>query len=238
MSLLATIRRSLCEAEALAVQRYGVERIEFGRNIPAQLAAAAAAIDGLLCHGAFGKTLREMRLTWPIEHFRDALRRGAWESLPDRKAWSDAQDIQPYSDESTFDRLGRSPFDFLLFECYRERRVPSSIFIASAALHYGADPDLMVDGPSTLLHDSALDGDCEFAKLLLDFGADVNLVFIPEERTPLMQAAVRGQADAVELLLARGADPTYCDFDGVSAISLAEQRGYLQIAEKIRRRMS
>ena len=237
MSLLSTIRSSLDEAEALAAQHFGVDRTEFRRSVQAQAAAAGAAINALFCHGAFGKSLREMRLSWSIEDFRDGMRRGAWECQSDRKGWTDAPGERLSDDSIMFDCLGYSPLDVLLFDCYRERENPSSIVIAGVALHYGATPDLMVQGPSALLHECALDGALEFARLLLDFGAEVNNVFIPEERTPLMQAALSGHADVVELLLSRGADPNYSAFDGVSAISLAVQYGHLEIAEKIRNRL-
>lgn len=49
-----------------------------------------------------------------------------------------------------------------------------------------------------------------------------------------MQAAVRGHADIIDLLLLRGADPNYSDFDGVSAISLAGQYGHPEVAALIR----
>lgn len=237
MSLLCTIRKSLDDVEVLAAQHFGATRADFRGSVQAQAAVAGAAIDALLCHGALGSSLRDMRRTWSIADFRDAMRRGAWESLTDRKGWTDGPGERSSNDESMFDCLGYSPLDVLLFDCYRDRENPSSIVIAAVALHYSASPDLMIDGPSALLHECALDGAVEFARLLLDFGAEVNKVFIPEERTPLMQAALRGHAALVDLLLSRGAAPNYSDFDGLSAISLAATNGHLEVAEQIRHRI-
>lgn len=156
MSLLSTIHGALDEAESLAAKRFAVDRAEFHPSVHAQ-AAAGAAIDALICQGAFGTSLRDMRLNWSIADFRDGLSRGAWESLPDRKGWIDAPGERSVDDQILFDSFGYSPLDVLLFDCYRDREHPRSIVIAHVALHYGAQPDLMVEGPSTLLHECALD---------------------------------------------------------------------------------
>ena len=48
----------------------------------------------------------------------------------------------------------------------------------------------------------------EIMAILIDHGADVNLQTERSDRTPLMLAAAFGFREAVELLLAHGADPT------------------------------
>jgi ankyrin repeat protein len=73
-------------------------------------------------------------------------------------------------------------------------------------------------------------------RLLVDGGADVN------ERqsggyTPLMSAAQNGDEDLTELLLARGADPTLEDDQGLSAVAHAEKAGHAALAARISSRV-
>lgn len=88
------------------------------------------------------------------------------------------------------------------------------------------DEDLGVDrlrqGMTLLMHASAA-GSCESARLLIDRGADVDIVS-PSGWTALMIASVQGHADVVRMLLDAGADPTIRSPRGLTAAELARDR--------------
>lgn len=74
-------------------------------------------------------------------------------------------------------------------------------------------------------------GDLSTVRLLLDKGADVNAVnrsssFRVENSTALMTTATWGQAEIVELLLRRGADPNLQDIHGRTALMIAAGFGW------------
>ena len=66
------------------------------------------------------------------------------------------------------------------------------------------------------------------AELLLQSGADVNLVDA-DGSTALIDACTAGQIDCVRLLLDHGADPNVLGFDGWHALSLAARVGRLDV---------
>ncbi|WP_372896087.1 ankyrin repeat domain-containing protein [Stieleria sp.] len=70
-------------------------------------------------------------------------------------------------------------------------------------------------------------------EILLDAGADINAVDNGEHWTALMMAAAEGQAEVVDVLLARGAKKDLVDIDGESAAYFARQNGHLKIAERL-----
>ncbi|MDV6031617.1 MAG: ankyrin repeat domain-containing protein [Phycisphaera sp. RhM] len=70
-------------------------------------------------------------------------------------------------------------------------------------------------------------------EILLDAGADINAVDNGEHWTALMMAAAEGQAEVVDVLLARGAKKDMVDIDGESAAYFARQNGHIKIAERL-----
>jgi ankyrin repeat protein len=72
---------------------------------------------------------------------------------------------------------------------------------------------------------AALMGHTEIAKILLEYGAEVDSK-ADDGRTPLMFAASKGNAELVALLLKSGADPALADKSGATAASLATQKGF------------
>jgi len=80
---------------------------------------------------------------------------------------------------------------------------------------------------------AALEGDLDLMRSLIESGEPVN-VQDQSGDTPLHLAVMRGDEKKVDLLLRAGADPTLCNHNGESALSLAES---LQAAEACARRI-
>ena len=82
------------------------------------------------------------------------------------------------------------------------------------------------------LHSAAAACSVVIARLLLERGAPVNA---PQGGgfTPLMEAALNGQMELIELLLSSGADPTLRDGDGQSAADHARSRGHENAARRL-----
>lgn len=68
------------------------------------------------------------------------------------------------------------------------------------------------------LHKIAFWGDVESARVLLDHGAHIDALG-EDGDTPLHRAVAAGQDEMVQLLLARGADPTLRNRYGVPALA-------------------
>jgi ankyrin repeat protein len=69
--------------------------------------------------------------------------------------------------------------------------------------------------------------------LLLDNGADVNIIDNNEKWSALMFAAAEGQVENVKILLKYGADWKLTDIDGDTAASFAAKNGHQQVAQII-----
>lgn len=93
-----------------------------------------------------------------------------------------------------------------------------------------SNPFLHPPGKETSLHLAALTGQVEIARLLLDFGADVNAN--DSGYDPLKYAAEGGFPEMLTLLLDRKADPdTAAKLDGNTALHLASTRGHVKAVE-------
>lgn len=73
------------------------------------------------------------------------------------------------------------------------------------------------------------DNDIESLERLLNDGADINAVKGSYNTTILMEAAVRGNLEIMELLLERGADVNIADKDGWTALMGAIVQGHLEL---------
>ncbi len=71
----------------------------------------------------------------------------------------------------------------------------------------------------------------EVAKLLLDFGANVNIVYAEKNESPLYVACEMGHVEIATLLLENGADETVADFGGLTPKDVALRSGFGAIAE-------
>lgn len=91
----------------------------------------------------------------------------------------------------------------------------------------------------TPLHEAAVRGEQEIAKLLLEYGADVNALGGQHQITSLHAAAAGGHFETVKLLLDAGADPGLRD-QGTSATAeeWAKFFGHPQISELLRTRIA
>jgi ankyrin repeat protein len=106
--------------------------------------------------------------------------------------------------------------------------------VAQLLLDRGADPNAWATGDLYVqpLHSAVAGGHDEVAALLIHGGADIDA---PQRHgyTPLMGAAQNGMAGTVQLLLARGADPSARNDDVLTAAELAERAGHDEVAATI-----
>jgi hypothetical protein len=81
----------------------------------------------------------------------------------------------------------------------------------------------------TLLHDMAQSGDVAKARLLLDHGAALDVIEDEYRSTPLGLAARWGRKAVVELLLARGANPSLGRSAWSTPLAWARKKGHAEI---------
>ena len=75
----------------------------------------------------------------------------------------------------------------------------------------------------------------EFARMLLNHGADINAMEDKLKSTPLGWAARFGNKDLAEFLLDRGADPNLAGVPWATPLAWAEKKGHTEIAEILRK---
>ena len=73
--------------------------------------------------------------------------------------------------------------------------------------------------------------------MLLERGASPRIADA-YQNTPLMAASKLGRFEIAKLLLAHGADPSYADEDGQTAVSCAVAHGFTALADLLRSRES
>jgi ankyrin repeat protein len=106
-------------------------------------------------------------------------------------------------------------------------------------LESGADPNNANWLGITYLHKAAWLGSLEFARLLIEFGADLNAIDEEYHSTPLGWAAKYGQAEMVRSLLDNGANPCLPEDQAwAKPLSWAERKGYADIAEMLASRLA
>lgn len=95
-----------------------------------------------------------------------------------------------------------------------------------------AEVDPNFGGEVTPLEVAVGEGDLEIVRLLLDAGADPNRE-VAEGFTPMMTAALAGDAEICRLLMEAGGDPRRVNDDGDTAIDLAENHGFDDLAAEL-----
>jgi ankyrin repeat protein len=124
---------------------------------------------------------------------------------------------------STVDKMGRTPLH-MAAEGYQ-------LTAATFLLEHGADVNAKDRNGGFTALDLALSSYhyIEMVRLLIDHGANVNTAST-QGVTPLMEAAMRNQKDAIALLLEKGADPNARDEKGNTALLWALMMGRLDSA--------
>ncbi|CAO3590163.1 unnamed protein product [Absidia cylindrospora] len=108
-----------------------------------------------------------------------------------------------------------------------------NISLLHLLIEKGASVDIADEDGETALLLAIRNGFVDGVKLLIETGhADVNHSEKINGVTPLMVAAIEGNADTVQLLLDGGADKTKVDVNGWAAHEHAIFRGYLDIGRK------
>jgi ankyrin repeat protein len=107
--------------------------------------------------------------------------------------------------------------------------------IAAFLLDNGMRPNHMNWHHVTLLHDMAHEGDIPKARLLLDHGADINVVDEEYRSTPLGLAARWGRREMAAFLLERGADPNKSGASWSTPLAWARKKGHADIEADLRR---
>lgn len=103
---------------------------------------------------------------------------------------------------------------------------------ATYMMEKGMNPDTMSWQHVTILHDMAQKGFIDKAALLIQYGADMNLIDEAYQSTPLGLAARWGQTAMVHYLLKQGADLNKAGASWATPLAWAKKKGHSEI-EKI-----
>ena len=109
--------------------------------------------------------------------------------------------------------------------------VNGSTRMIARLLDAGADPNLPNPEGETPLMTAARTGDAASIETLLNHGAEVDAVEAWRGQTALMWATAQNQVDAVEALLAAGADPNARSGRGFTPVLFAAREGHVDVLE-------
>ena len=99
-------------------------------------------------------------------------------------------------------------------------------------LNAGIDPNCKDQHENTPLMLAAQNGHIDVCEALIAAGADVNATKSQGNRA-IMNAALNGHNDICKMLIAAGADVSAAN-NGVSALKIAENKGYFEVVETLR----
>jgi ankyrin repeat protein len=106
---------------------------------------------------------------------------------------------------------------------------------ATYMMEKGMNPNTMSWHHVTILHDMAQKGDLAKAELLVNYGADIDVIDEEYQSTPLGMAARWGHLPMVEYLLEHGANPTLARANWATPLAWAEKKGHPAIADRLKR---
>jgi len=162
----------------------------------------------------FLKTEDELFSYLTSEHKTSKINEAAWETNHARQGLLDN---------------GIPPTDDALAQCVAEDKVDDvSLFLAA-----GFSPDTKDKKGVPLLSICARNGSLNTLKLLLDSGAQVNLVSEDRGSTALFDGAMKKHAPLVKALIEAGADTNIRDKDGQSALVVSVGAGDQEIVEML-----
>lgn len=130
------------------------------------------------------------------------------------------------ADVNTQDKWGRTP---LFAAIYEEPLVMDRVPIVTLLLENRANVNAQDEAGDTPLHMAAY-GETEVVKVLLEHGADVNAVDAAGE-TPLHKAVQYPEYKVVQELLRHGGLKTLRNNQGLTAVQIAEKRGWTNLVE-------
>ena len=142
-----------------------------------------------------------------------------------RAAWRDSEDavemlLRLEADPNTSDSDGDTP---LTIACGR-----GNIRIATLLLQARANINQLDNNGYTVLMDACLSETPlnDLVRLLIEYGADINIKDTKQQRTALMAAAQHGHTSIVQYLLEQGAPVNTQDVKGVTSLMMASQNGH------------
>ncbi|KAJ9598100.1 hypothetical protein L9F63_026796 [Diploptera punctata] len=112
------------------------------------------------------------------------------------------------------------------------------IKILELLLKFNASVNARDENGETSISLAASEGKSNVVELLLQSKADIEIPGGEYKRTPLIQAAVRGHFEMVELLIEHGASINACDSHGNTALTLAARECKIQIVELLLKHIS
>jgi uncharacterized protein len=105
--------------------------------------------------------------------------------------------------------------------------------IAAFLLESGMSAKHMSWHGVTLLHDMAQSGEIAKARMLIDYGADINAIDDEYRSTPLGMASRWGRRDMARFLLERGADPNRAGAAWSTPLAWARKKNHGALAEDL-----
>ncbi len=110
-----------------------------------------------------------------------------------------AEELDTYVERVGNERIVKGPW-------YEMCKCPSSVELLKRAVHHGLDVDKGDWLGRTQLHAAAASNELDWARCLIELGADINAIDTHSSTTPLGFAARCGHVEMVKFLLDRGAD--------------------------------
>ncbi len=104
---------------------------------------------------------------------------------------------------------------------------------ATYMMEKGMDPNTMSWQHVSILHDMAQKNQLEKAKLLIDFGAKIDVIDEAYQSTPLGLAVRWGHAEMTKFLIQQGADVNLSGASWSTPLAWARKKGHLELEEQL-----